>query len=280
MFKTRTLADVLDTFGLSDRVWIHIPPGGGSRLQAYQRVYLQGPRALETETREQTRRNFQGARHIVMLIPYDQDERYLFAGVYRVLSDERPERQRPGGVYYAVENELTDIMEEWFGRLVFKWDRPVRLRYLKASTAAGDLRLVEMRERRFGRSDVRFPGYYGFNLTRPELEQVVTIDVPSWHDALAAVAGVYSISDSKNGAIYIGSAYGEQGIWGRWAGYVATQHNGNTLLKDHVEKHGVSNLVYSVLLTMDIRSRPEEVIDRESFYKKALGSRVHGLNAN
>jgi hypothetical protein len=277
----RTLADVLARAGLTDAVWLHIPPGGGNRLDAYQRCYLRGPAALEAETREQTGRNFQGARHIVMLIPYDQQERYFFAGVYQVTSDERPERVRADGTaYFEVLNELTPLLAEWNGRLVFKWKRPVRYRYLKAETAAAELALVEMREAPFGREDIRFPGFYGFHLDRPGLEGLFANQLPSWRTALSAVAGVYAITDTKTGAIYVGSAYGEQGLWTRWGGYAATQHNGNKLLKAHVAEHGVANLRYSVLLTMDIRSAKEDVVERESFFKQALGTRVHGLNAN
>jgi hypothetical protein len=44
------------------------------------------------------------------------------------------------------------------------------------------------------------------------------------------VKGIYLISDVKTGKRYIGSAYGDQGIWSRWCDYVASGHGGNVEL--------------------------------------------------
>jgi hypothetical protein len=48
--------------------------------------------------------------------------------------------------------------------------------------------------------------------------------------ALASVAGVYLISDTLTGKLYVGSATGEGGIWGRWCQYV-DGHGHNIQLK-------------------------------------------------
>jgi hypothetical protein len=52
------------------------------------------------------------------------------------------------------------------------------------------------------------------------------------------------------------------------------------LLRDHIQMHGAENLVYSILHTMDIGARKEDVIRMETFYKEAFGTRIHGLNKN
>ena len=86
----------------------------------------------------------------------------MFAGAYDVTSNDRPEVPRPdgNGTYSIVENTFNpDVLPGQLGRLVVEWRRPVRYRYLKADTAGADLALVALRERRFGSSDVAFPGF-------------------------------------------------------------------------------------------------------------------------
>ena len=50
--------------------------------------------------------------------------------------------------------------------------------------------------------------------------------------------GVYLIADKNNGKKYVGSAYGEYGIWSRWCTYAGTAHGGNDQLVDLIEKEG------------------------------------------
>jgi hypothetical protein len=53
-----------------------------------------------------------------------------------------------------------------------------------------------------------------------------------WRSRLSAVAGVYLILAETTGRLYLGSATGAEGIWGRWRKYAATGHGGNALLKE------------------------------------------------
>jgi len=64
------------------------------------------------------------------------------------------------------------------------------------------------------------------NVTWEELSGL--IDTDAWKIALANQKGVYLITDSLNGKEYVGSATGENMIWGRWKDYIA---NGNIELK-------------------------------------------------
>lgn len=43
--------------------------------------------------------------------------------------------------------------------------------------------------------------------------------------------GVYLITDINSGKMYVGSAYGENMILGRWENYIANGNGGNTELK-------------------------------------------------
>jgi hypothetical protein len=282
MLKYDTFCTLLEGEGLGEDAWFHIFPGKGEAMLYYQRLWAQGRHtAMENETRYQTKRNFKGGRRIFHLLPLEGAELYVFVGAHDILSDDRPQQETPEGTLYMVENRFNpDILPDCIGRLVVKWHRPLRWRYPKAETAGSDLQLVGLRERPFGAQDVLFPGFHDFHWTFAELCEHAKQPLVAWQSALASVAGIYAITDCAQGVTYLGSAYGKDGIWGRWVGYAKTQHNGNKLLKKHVAKHGTSGLLFSVLLTMDLDSKKEDAIAKESFYKRALGTRVHGLNDN
>ena len=282
MLKYDTFGALLEGEGLTDNAWFHIFPGKGEAMLFYQRQWAQKRHeSMRFETGYQTKRNFKGGRRVFHLLPLEGDEHYVFVGAHDILSDDRPAKETPKGTRYIVENRFNpDILPDCIGRLVVKWNRPLRWRYPKAETAGPDLELVALRERPFGSSDVRFPGFHAFHWTFADLLENMEQPLVAWKSALASVAGVYAITDRTHGVTYLGSAYGTDGIWGRWVGYANTQHNGNKLLKKHVEEHGTADLVFSVLLTMDLDSKKDDVIAKESFYKRALGTRVHGLNDN
>ncbi len=283
MLKYGTFAELLDGEGLANGAWFHIFPSGGDRLMHYQQLWVSGgTEAMSAETRDQSKRNFQGAKRVFMLLPLQEREHYVFVGAYDVTSDARPEVMAADGrPTYIVENSFNpDILRASLGRLIVEWKRPVRSRYLQAATAAADLAIVAFREHPFDGSDIVFPGFQSVHMGFSDLEAQIKKPFVAWQSALSSVAGVYAITDTEHGVTYIGSAYGDEGIWSRWMGYARTQHNGNTLLRAHVEAHGTRSLVFSVLLTMDRTSKKDEVIARESFFKRALGTRVFGLNSN
>jgi len=129
-----------------------------------------------------------------------------------------------------------------------------------------------------------FPGYHDFILRFDELERMVSNPDANeaWHRMLAGVAGVYLIADGVTGDLYVGSAYGEKGILGRWMRYVRTKHGGNVKLRALLASDETRYLAFSfsILRTLPRTLTSKEVIAVESFYKKKLGTRAHGLNDN
>ncbi|MDD3172748.1 MAG: hypothetical protein PHF63_03680 [Herbinix sp.] len=61
-----------------------------------------------------------------------------------------------------------------------------------------------------------------------------TITYSEWHTALYYINAIYLIVDRNNGKQYVGSAYGKDGLLGRWAIYVTTGHGNNKLMKEVV----------------------------------------------
>jgi hypothetical protein len=100
---------------------------------------------------------------------------------------------------------------------------------------------------------------------------------PSWVAALSAVSGVYLVRDKSDGELYVGSAYGNGGIFGRWQDYVRKDgHGGNKGLKGREPK----NFEFSILEIASSTASKKEVVARENRWKERLGSRQFGLNGN
>ena len=76
-----------------------------------------------------------------------------------------------------------------------------------------------------------FSGFEDIDLSFEELETIVRNGRADWMAPLSNVKGIYLISDTVTGKRYVGSAYGDQGIWSRWSAYVATGHGGNAELR-------------------------------------------------
>lgn len=123
-----------------------------------------------------------------------------------------------------------------------------------------------------------FPGYQDVILSYEDLKQIYSHPRAhkDWKAALMANAGIYRIVDMLSGEIYIGSAYGLEGLWGRWQAYAKTGHGGNKLLK----KRDPYNFQWSVVRTVSRTMSQHDVISIENFEKRKHGSRVHGLNDN
>jgi hypothetical protein len=103
-----------------------------------------------------------------------------------------------------------------------------------------------------------------------------------WQIPLSNVAGVYLILAQKTGDLYIGSAYGAAGIWGRWKNYADSKDGGNVKLKKLIDADPdyPGSFRFSVLHILPRTMSLDEVIQREREYKIKLGTRATGLNSN
>lgn len=135
-----------------------------------------------------------------------------------------------------------------------------------------------------GRRLPPFNDYLEFSLTFDSLCDLFANENahPEWRSRLQAVGGVYLILAEASGELYIGSATGAEGIWGRWRHYATTGHGGNELLKRQIASNSAypRGFRYSILQILPKTWSRDEVIAREVFFKVKLGSRSHGLNLN
>lgn len=204
---------------------------------------------------------------------YHEPDIWLFGGVWRVLK----------ALPKSYEVALDDTLSAFEGRLKLRSSYRSRGTRVNFENHYPTLEVQEvLRERYSGRG---FPGYEAIDLSFDELESLVRHSRLDWKAALESLKGVYLISDVLTGKRYVGSAYGEVGIWSRWSAYVATGHGGNAELRklvtnpslDYCRKH-----FRFALLEHRPRATPDAVIiERESWWKNVLGSRGPlGLNRN
>jgi hypothetical protein len=92
------------------------------------------------------------------------------------------------------------------------------------------------------------------------------------------------IQDTKTGKQYVGSTYGNDGIWGRWKEYAATGHGDDDLLIQELENDALYAMKYfqwTILEILPLKISGNEAIDRESLWKKKFCTYVPlGYNKN
>jgi hypothetical protein len=131
-----------------------------------------------------------------------------------------------------------------------------------------------------------FPGYESVNLSFQELEGLMSHNRQDWATALGHVKGVYLITDTNSQRRYVGSAYGDWGVWSRWRVYTEIGHGGNAgirdLLKDHDLDYCRRYFRFTLLEHHDARTDDTIILGREAYWKQVLDTRnvETGLNRN
>lgn len=214
--------------------------------------------------------------------------RARFVGVYKVLG-RRPADQAviPYGSpfedwrkpeHYFYELQRVSGFEDLEHRLVIDWGRAAIAWHQKASNKE----ILEILPK--GQFREPFEDYLEFKLTYSELKYLVAHQEANkeWRARLSAVASIYLVLASTTGEQYVGSAYGTDGIWGRWSFYVRDGHGGNSKLRALIDTNAAypENFTYSVLQILPRTLSQRDVLKWESRFKEKLGSRATGLNLN
>ena len=227
------------------------------------------------ESRKPGEKDIFNRRYIFSLIRYyPLAETWLFGGVFEVLS-------RPRNKPYTVR--LSEKYEEYIGRLLVAHPGPgVRGHSFLPETYFDQMRVAQILDKPY--QGEAFPGYENVNHDFNILEPIFKSERSDWKVALSSVKGVYLISDKHNGKQYVGSAYGDMGIWSRWACYVGTGHGWTDeltrLITENTIEYARENFRLSLLEIMSWSTSNETIIARESRWKNALLTRECGYNKN
>jgi hypothetical protein len=80
--------------------------------------------------------------------------------------------------------------------------------------------------------------------------------------------------------MYVGSAYGENMIWGRWKFYIRTGNGGNADLKQLSFDYIKRNIKYSILDIYKSTIDDQIILAKEGWWKMVLQTREFGYNKN
>ena len=214
-------------------------------------------------------KNYSGVRYTIGLIQIHSDLWLLFH-----IGEITKDLNRNNDVGYEFKN--VKEYNKYVGRVIVRYKKTSQLNVRWADPLIGECEVSEILSDTFD-NDL-FPGYENVNISWSELKVVISKE--GWRSALKNQKGVYLITDTSNGKMYVGSAYGENMLLGRWASYVATRNGGNKELrkiqKDHIEKH----FRYSILDIYKSTVSDEQILNRESWWKRVLLTRDFGYNAN
>lgn len=130
-----------------------------------------------------------------------------------------------------------------------------------------------------------FPGLMNIRLSFNEMKQI--IENPDsheeWYNSLTRLQAVYLILDNASGFQYVGTTYGENGLWQRWSSYVKTEGTGNNKQLEEMKINRLNfqfDLQFSILEVLTKTAEKNYCIEKESMWKNKLGTRAHGLNGN
>jgi hypothetical protein len=165
--------------------------------------------------------------------------------------------------------ELTKLYVSWKGKLVVGWPPPERSWWRRAHR--NNIPILSILEESV--LDAAMPDWEAINLS---WEEIGLLPI-RWRSALSQWRGIYYIFDTSDGKGYVGAAYGEANIYGRWLNYAKRGHGGNKLLKQRDPRH----LRFSILQRVSPDMNASDLIRLESSWKERLHTRQpFGLNDN
>lgn len=174
--------------------------------------------------------------------------------------------------------EETDILKSYKERLIIEWGKATISWAQNAANNDKEIAAI---------SSPKFPGYDNLILTFGRLSDIVNDPTAfsSYHEALKNIKAVYLITDTSknckdNRRLYVGSATGKDGLFGRWADYAKTKHGGNEGLKLHLSENDRSyeNFQYSILQAFPMTAKNDDVLSAEYTYMRKLMTKEYGMN--
>ena len=251
--------------------------GGKSYETSLYDIYLYENEAFMTYQSEQLVKKFKNVDYLVSFIG-EESTSSRFVGVYKnngilqMLPDDK------GEAYARFDIQEIPGFELLKERVIIDWNNPVQWlqHYNEMPVIRIDRGLMENNLPVFVR-------YEDVVLNYIQLKTIINSNNPEWKSRLESCNCIYLILDKSNGKQYVGTTYNTKGIWGRWSEYAKTGHGDDVELKKCIDsdpKYAEKNFQWCILETLPIKILPEQAIERESLYKRKLGTRIYGYNKN
>lgn len=211
---------------------------------------------------------------------------YLVKGICSMEGITLPESfpinpEKPPIFYYDLEK--TDIMSDYVERLLIEWGKGARSWCQKGTT---EKEIIALMPHRNAQLVSKLTDFENMRLSFDELESIIAAPdfYSDWVGALSTTYAIYLITDTVSGKQYVGSAYGKNGLYGRWSEYVNTKHGGNKKMRELLKKHPerYHRFQFSILQTLpkSLAVDNVSVIEVESLWKSKLNTIEFGLNDN
>jgi hypothetical protein len=166
---------------------------------------------------------------------------------------------------------LTDFYAHWKGKVVVGWPPLDKTWHRWAHKPKNTMPILAVHEDSL--LDAAMPEWNSLDLTWDEL----CVLPQRWRAALAQWRGIYYIFDTSDGKGYVGSAYGEENLLGRWLNYAASGHGGNRLLRQRDSR----NFRFTILERVSPDMDAADTIRLEATWKERLHTKQpFGLNDN
>lgn len=131
----------------------------------------------------------------------------------------------------------------------------------------------------------QFEGYDKVNLSYSKLNDILNKKImPTYFEALSKITGIYCLTDTHTGKLYIGSASGEEGVAQRWRNYLDSKDGGNKKLielhKERGEEYFKKYFTFTLIEYFGLSYDKEKILDREKYWKKCFDTVKNGYNDN
>ena len=184
-----------------------------------------------------------------------------------------PEWFHGDGSYFDLT--YSDVLAEYDGKLIIEWGKSA-VSWHQKGTLPKPVISILADERKI------FSGFENLLITYAELKEIVDnpIIYDQWHTALSSVYAIYLIVDRESGKQYVGSAYGENGLLGRWSCYAQTHHGHNKRMRELLEEYPqrYHSFQFSILQILPKTITSEGVVQVEQEFKRKLLTVSFGLN--
>ena len=220
--------------------------------------------------------NFRVGQRVLSFVRKDYDEWLFISGA---IIKEIPNKR---------DFAKVDIIEEYkpfFGRIIMKFHKGNAMgRYVfNYSYLKEQEEITEILPCMY--NGEKFEGYDNVNLPYKKLKDILDGRImPTYLEALKKITGIYCLTDTNSGKLYIGSAYGEEGVAQRWGNYLTSKHGENVKLKELYNQKGDSyfekNFTFTLLEYFGLSYDTEKIIKREQYWKKCFNTIEHGYNDN
>lgn len=240
-------------------------------------IYLYENDAFMTYQSEQLVKKFKNVDYIVSFIG-EESTSSRFVGVYKNNGILQMLPDYKGGSLARFDIQEISGFELLKERVIIDWNNPVQ--WLQHYNAMPVIRIDR------GLMENNLPVFVRYEdviLNYTQLKTIINSNNPEWKSRLESCNCIYLILDKSNGKQYVGSTYNTKGIWGRWSEYAKTGHGNDIELKKCIDsdpKYAEKNFQWCILETLPIKILQDQAIERESLYKRKLGTRIYGHNKN